>query len=196
MKNKKIVIKAVIIIALIALVSLAGYTFARYYQSINVGGGKATIARWSFGSANVSRDIVLSEEKIAPGSNGTFEIEVDATNSEVPVEYEILVSDEKNIPTNMKFYAEIQNEDNSTITTTETKDSFTELAASDLKGLIPVEKGNQKRKINVHWSWEFNDEDITATDANDATLAYDENNMSSLDCGFNIQIIGRQAKSN
>lgn len=196
MKNKKAVIRAVIIIALITLVSLAGYTFARYYQSINVGGGKATIARWSFGSANVSKDIVLSEEKIAPGSNGTFEIEVDATNSEVPVEYEILVSDEKNIPTNMKFYAEIQNEDGSTIKTTETKDSFTELATSEFKGLIPVETGNQKRKINVHWSWEFNDEDTTATDANDATLAYDENNVSSLDCGFNIQIIGRQAKAN
>ena len=67
MKNKKAVIRAVIIIALITLVSLAGYTFARYYQSINVGGGKATIARWSFGSANISKDIVLSEEKIAPG---------------------------------------------------------------------------------------------------------------------------------
>ena len=196
MKNKKTVIRAIIIIALVALVSLAGYTFARYYQSINVGGGKATIARWSFGSENISKDIVLSEDKIAPGSNGSFEIEVDATNSEVPVEYEILVSDEKNIPTNMKFYAEIKDEKGTVISTTETKDSFTELAENDLKGLIPVESDNQKRKINVYWNWEFNESDTSSIDADDATLAYNENNESSLDCGFNIQIIGRQAKTN
>ena len=196
MKNKKIVIRALIIIAVITIVSLAGYTFARYYQSINVGGGKAAIARWSFGSANVSKDIVLSEEKIAPGSNGSFEIEVDATNSEVPVEFEVLVSDEKNIPTNMKFYAEIKNEDGTIISTTETKNSFTELATNNFKGLIPVVEGNQKRIINVYWDWDFNEEDTTSIDADDAKLAYDENNESSLDCGFNIQIIGRQAKTN
>lgn len=196
MKNKKVVIRALIIIALITLVSLAGYTFARYYQSINIGGGKVSIARWSFGSANISKDIILSEEKIAPGSNGTFEIEVDATNSEVPVEYEILVSNEKNIPTNMKFYAEIQDEKGTTLSTTEIKDSFTELATSDLKGLIPVELGNQKRKINVYWNWEFNETDTTSVDADDATLVYNENNESSLECGFNLQIIGRQAKMN
>ena len=196
MKNKKRVIRALIIIALITLVSLAGYTFARYYQSINAGGGTATIARWSFGSANISKDIVLSEEKIAPGSNGTFEIEVDATNSEVPVEYEILVSEEKNIPTNMKFYAEIKDEKGETLSVTEQASSFTELATNDLKGLIPVVEGNQKRIVNVHWDWEFNEEDTTSVDANDATLVYDENNNSSLDCGFNIQIIGRQAKTN
>lgn len=196
MKNKKRVIRALIVIAVITIVSLAGYTFARYYQSINAGGGTATIARWSFGSSNVSKNIVLSEEKIAPGSNGSFEIEVDATNSEVPVEYEILVSEEKNIPTNMKFYAEIIDEKGESLATTESKSSFTELATSDLKGLIPVVEGNQKRIINVYWDWEFNEEDTTSTDANDATLVYDENNQSSLDCGFNIQIIGRQAKTN
>lgn len=196
MKNKSRVIRAVIIIALITLVSIAGYTYSRYYQSLNIGGGKATIARWSFGSKNISKDIVLSEDKIAPGSNGTFEIEVDATNSEVPVEYEVLVSDEKNIPTNMKFYAEIKNEDGSTIKTTEEKDSFTSLAETELKGLIPVVQNNQKRNITVHWNWDFNENDTTSIDTDDATLVYDENNNSSLDCGFNIQIVGRQAKVN
>lgn len=196
MKNKSRVIRAVIIIALITLVSIAGYTYSRYYQSLNIGGGKATIARWSFGSKNISKDIVLSKDKIAPGSNGTFEIEVDATNSEVPVEYEVLVSDEKNIPTNMKFYAEIKNEDGSTIKTTEEKDSFTSLAETELKGLIPVVQNNQKRNITVHWNWDFNENDTTSIDTDDATLVYDENNNSSLDCGFNIQIVGRQAKVN
>lgn len=196
MKKHKNVVKVLLIVALITLVSVGGYTFARYYQSLNLGGGQATIARWSFGSKNVSQNIVLSEEKIAPGSNGTFEIEVDATNSEVPVDYEVLVSNEKNIPRNMEFFAEIQNEDGSVITTTENFKSFTELAASQLKGNIPVVENNQIRKIVVHWNWEFNEEDTTSIDAEDGTLTYDENNESSLECGFDIQIIGRQAKTN
>lgn len=196
MKKHKSVIKALVIVALITIVSIGGYTFARYYQSINLGGGKATIARWSFGSKNISQNIVLSEEKIAPGSNGVFEIEVDATDSEVPVDYEIQVSNEKNIPTNMEFSAEIQNEDGSVISKTETYNSFTELAQNELKGNIPVVENNQIRKVVVNWNWEFNEEDTSFIDANDATLTYDENNESSLECGFDIQIIGRQAKTN
>ena len=194
MKNKKKVMSAIILIVLISMIFIAGYTFARYYQTINAGSTSASIARWSFGSKNTEAVINLSEEKIAPGSSGQFEIEVDATNSEVNVDYEILVSEEKNIPTNMKFYAEIKNEDGTIISTTETRNSFTELATNDFKGLIPVVEGNQKRIINVYWDWEFNENDTTTTDSNDATLVIDENGESSLDCGFNIEIIGRQAK--
>ena len=194
MTNKKRVIRAVIIIALITIVSVAGYTFARYYQSINVGGGKATIARWSFGSKNMETVINLSDKKIAPGSNGQFEIEVDATNSEVDVEYEILVSEEKNIPTNMKFYTVTKDEKGAVIATTQKSSSFTELAANNLKGVIPVEPNNQKRTIVVHWDWEFNEADTSLIDSEDATLKHDENGNSNLECGFDIKIIGCQAK--
>ncbi len=196
MKNKKRVMRICIVITFITLVFLAGYTFARYYQSINVGGGSATIARWSFGSKNVSTDIKLSEEKIAPGSNGNFEIEVDATHSEVPVEYQIIVSDEKNIPTNMKFHAQIKDEKGTTVKQTGEYSSFEELANHELTGEIPVEQNNQKRTMVVYWDWPFNEEDTTAIDANDATLTQDGEGDSNLECGFNIQIIGRQAKIN
>ena len=196
MKNKKKVIGVLVLITLIAVIFLAGYTFARYYKSINAGSGVASIARWSFGSKNTDAIINLSEEKIAPGSNGQFEIEVDATDSEVDVEYEILVSKEKNIPTNMKFHAETKDEKGTTISTTEENSSFTELASENLKGTIPVEKNNQKRTIVVYWDWEFNENDTTTTDSEDATLKYDESGASNLECGFNIEIIGRQAKTN
>lgn len=196
MKNKKKVIGALILVALIAIIFIAGYTFARYYKAINAGSTTASIARWSFGSKNTEAVINLSEEKIAPGTNGQFEIEVDATNSEVGVEYEILVSEEENIPTNMKFYAETKDENGNILETTEKSSSFTELAENYLKGTIPVEENNQKRTIVVYWDWEFNEDDTTTTDSNDAILVYDENGNSSLECGFNIEIIGRQAKAN
>lgn len=194
MKNKKKIVGVLFLITLILVIFLAGYTFARYYKSINAGGGTASIARWSFDSKNEKAVINLSEEKIAPGSNGQFEIEVDATNSEVDVDYEILVSEEKNIPTNMKFYAETKDEKGTVISTTEEMSSFTELATNNLKGKIPVESNNQKRSIIVHWNWEFNENDTTTIDSDDATLKLDENGNSNLECGFNIEIVGRQAK--
>ena len=196
MKNKRKMVGVVLLIALISVIFIAGYTFARYYKVINAGSTAANIARWSFGSKNTETVINLSEEKIAPGSNGKFEIEVDATNSEVDVEYEILVSEEKNIPSNMTFYAETKDENGEIVAYTEDMNSFTELATNHLKGTIPMEENNQKRTIVVYWNWEFNENDTTTTDSDDATLVYDESGNSNLECGFNIEIVGRQAKPN
>lgn len=194
MNKKKRIITLLVLTLLIMSIFLAGYTFARYYKSINLGSASTSIARWSFGSKNVEAQINLSDGKIAPGSNGQFEIEVDATDSEVNVEYEILVSNEKNIPTNMKFRAEIRDEVGNIISSTLETNSFYELAVNNLKGVIPVEKNNQKRIITVYWNWEFNEEDNTTIDSDDATLIYDEMGNSSLDCGFDIEIIGKQVK--
>ena len=164
MKKQKSFMGVLFLIILILAVFLVGYTFARYYKKIDAGRVSATIARWSFGSKNENAIINLSKEKIAPGTNGQFEIEVDATNSEVKVDYEILVSEEKNIPTNMKFLAEIKNQKGDVIYTTTQMDSFKTLAETHLKGNIPVESGNQKRTIVVYWEWPFNENDKTGID--------------------------------
>ena len=57
-------------------------------------------------------------------------------------------------------------------------------------------KNNQKRNIIVYWNWDFNEDDTSSVDRDDATLVIDEEGNSSLDCGFNIEIIGKQAKVN
>lgn len=192
MKNKKRVIGVLVCILLISTMFLAGYSFARYYKSIKIDTIKTSIARWNFNSKNTLANINLSNDKIAPGSNGQFEIEVDATDSEVAVEYEIKVENETNIPRNMTFYTETKDENGNAVKTEE-KNSFAEIAAENLKGIIPVEANNQKRTIVVHWNWPFNEEDETSIDSEDATL---NENIVSLDCGFDIQIIGRQANFN
>ena len=94
----------------------------------------------------------------------------------------------------MKFYAKTKDEKGTVLSTTEEMSSFTELATNNLKGTIPVEANNQKRSIIVYWDWEFNEDDTTTIDSNDATLNIDENGKSNLECGFNIEIVGRQAK--
>lgn len=194
MKNKKRVIGVLVCILLISTMFLAGYSFARYYKSIKIDKIKTSIARWNFNSKNTLANINLSNEKIAPGSSGQFEIEVDATDSEVAVEYEIKVENETNIPRNMTFYTETKDE-NGNVVKTEEKNSFAEIATESLKGTIPVEANNQKRTIVVHWNWPFNEEDETSTDSEDATLKIN-NEIVSLDCGFDIQIIGKQANLN
>ncbi len=194
MKNKKRVIGVLVCILLISTMFLAGYSFARYYKSIKIDTIKTSIARWNFNSKNTLANINLSNEKIAPGSSGQFEIEVDATDSEVPVEYEIKVENETNIPRNMTFYTETKDE-NGNVAKTEEKNSFAEIAAENLKGTIPVETNNQKRTIVVYWNWPFNEDDESSTDSEDATLDT-TNEIVSLDCGFDIQIIGKQANLN
>lgn len=192
MKNKKRVIGVLICILLISSMFIAGYSFARYYKSIKIDTIQTSIARWNFNSKNTLANINLSNEKIAPGSSGQFEIEVDATDSEVAVEYEIKVENETNIPRNMKFYVETKDE-NGNVAKTEEKNSFAEIAKENLKGIIPVETNNQRRTVVVHWNWPFNEEDQTSIDSEDATL---KENIVSLDCGFDIQIIGKQANVN
>ena len=199
-KNKKIASIAILAI-LILLMVLAGYTFARYYQSINAGSASASIARWSFGSGNTETAINLSEELIFPGSEGQFYIEVDATDSQVPVEYEIQFTNEKNIPRNMKFSA-VTTDEKGLSKRVQTVDSLDELAEK-LDGIIECQDGNQKRYITVYWNWDFNIKDTTLTDSEDGSLlldengniVYDENNLTSLDIGFDVEIIGRQGGS-
>lgn len=196
MKEKKKIIGAILLLTLILIIFLAGYTFARYYQKIDAGGGTGQIARWSFGSKNEKTTIDLSKEKIAPGSSGEFQIEVDATDSEVGVEYEILVSEEKNIPTNMKFSAKIKDQNGEVKYSTTKMSSFSELASQYLKGTIPVETGNQKRIVTVEWEWPFNENDTSNIDTLEGTLTQNSNGESNLECGFNLEIIGRQIQKN
>lgn len=48
--------------------------------------------------------------------------------------------------------------------------------------------------IRIYWKWEFNENDESSTDSEDASLFYDKDGNSSLDCYFIIQIIGMQSK--
>lgn len=194
MRNKR-VISALIITVLISIIFIV-------YLSINITSRNSqnkkriftNIARWSFASKNENNIINLSDEKISPGSNGKFDLEVNATGSEVGVEYEVIVSQEKNIPVNMMFHAEIKNEQGGVIKTTNEYNSLKKLASENLYGEILPENNNQKRLITIYWDWKFNENDTSLIDSNDANLEYDKNENSSLDCGFDIEIVGRQIK--
>jgi len=193
MRQKKKVVSVIVALILLLAIFAAGFTFARYYKKVETS-AQGTIARWSFGSKNENTTIKLSDEKLAPGKSGSFEIDVDATDSEVGVDYEVLVTKSQNIPRNMKFSATIYDKNNNEILSSSEYDTFESLATNELKGNIPVVEGNQSRRIVVSWNWPFNENDETSTDNEDGTYSVNENGVSSLESLFNIEIIGRQAR--
>ena len=67
-----------------------------------------------------------------PGSRGDFYLEIDATGSEVDIDYQVNVLEEKNIPRNMRFYGEIINEKGGVIKKTKEYASFRELSLNEL----------------------------------------------------------------
>lgn len=178
--NKKKLIKDISFFCFLIILLILQIFLIRYYKSnekINI---YSNIARWSFNSNNSETAIKLSEDKIYPGSNGKFKIQLDASSSELEVMYEIIVVNEYNLPSNMKFIAEILDEKGGVIKKTEEYNSFLKLASENLKGTIPVESNNQKREIIVYWEWEDNEDVILNNDSNFS------------DCGFELEIIGKQ----
>lgn len=186
--NKKRAIGMLIILSLILFIFLAGYTFAKYYTVVD-GGGKVGIAKWSFVARDNNNDITnislqdtanevsLVQGKIAPGTHGSFDIIIDATGSEVGVDYDVNVVSETNIPTNMKFKQRDSNNSYS---------SLKELADTELNGTINLAEGNKVKTITVEWEWPYETENGDNADMVNGTAAGNYQ--------FGLQIIGSQSK--
>lgn len=182
--RKRIVLIVAAILGLI-LLFVAGYTFSKYFQSIN---GKATadIAAWSFKANAGNENANLSEiklttadgGKIAPGTNGEFKIKVDSIGSDVDVDYKVDISQEK-LPANMNF--KLKGE-------TQTYSTMADLAQAKLKGTLDT-SNNQVKTYTIVWDWP-----MVSYDANN--LALNDNDMSALalapDLGFKIEVTGEQ----
>ena len=198
MTGKMRALRICLVIALVLLIFLVGYTFAKYYSEIK-GGGNGSIAKWSF-VANNSKDTIqtislvdsanevsLVEGKIAPGTSGSFDIVIDATGSEVGVDYEVNVSEETNLPTNLMYKATIDGK------TTEQYSSLTELAEDKLFGNLDTVNGEFKKTITVDWEWPYETVDTNGSviegDAADIT----DGTKDNLNYEFVLEIIGTQA---
>ena len=198
MTKQKRALRICLVVALVLLIFLVGYTFAKYYSEIK-GGGNGTIAKWSF-VANNSKDTIqtislvdtannvsLVEGKIAPGTKGSFDIVIDATGSEVGVDYEVNVAEETNLPTNLLYKVTVDGK------TSESYSSLTELADAELTGNLDTINGDFSKTITVEWEWPYetiNENGVTEGDAADLIDGTKEN----LNYEFVLQIIGTQSK--
>ena len=185
-KNKKILI--IIILILLALVAIVGgCTFAKYITKVE-GRGEGKIAKMLFnvkgvnGSeepieiSKVNDGTSLIDGKIAPGTNGEFEIVVDAIGSGVGVDYSIEFPNETNKPRNLKFIYKYKQ-------------------YSSLQELSEVLKGNvtigTKEEHKIKWEWPFTtgttDEEIAANDVIDTQDSINGNQYT-----FDVIVKGTQ----
>ena len=188
-KKKKVLIIALILLAII-LSFIGGRTFSKYVSEIT-GTGTAEIANWVF-KVNGKEDVVQSvnllstynnetliNNKIAPGTSGQFNIVVDATGSEVGVDYNVLFLNEQNKPQNLIF----------------TYDSQKYTTIKDLEqvltGTIDANDEDKTRTITINWEWQYETGDnVNEINQNDKI---DTDNAKQLEnYTFDIKVTGTQ----
>lgn len=176
MTNKKKILVMLAIISAITISFIGGHSYAKYVSEIK-GRGVAEIAKWSFRVNGREEQIqtiqlvdtcenkTLINNKIAPGTSGSFNIVIDATGSDVGVNYSVKIANEQNKPNNLKFIYE--NVEYATIT---------ELAKA-ITGVINANDQIKEKTFKIDWKWNYetgnNDTEIArndATDTNDSKL--------------------------
>lgn len=190
-KNKKIIaVVAILVIAILAFIG--GQAYAKYITEVR-GEGVAEVATWSFkvnGSkekiqqinlASTCNNETLINNKIAPGTSGSFNIIVDATGSEVGIDYQIAIKDEANKPQNLKFiYNGVE------------YSSVQELE-EQLSGTINANDEQKQKTINIGWKWIYetgaNDEQIAENDLIDTQDALAMQNYT-----FTVSVTGTQVE--
>ena len=174
----------------IILSFMVGKTFAKYVSEVK-GAGTAEIANWVF-KVNGKEDVVqnvnllstynnetLINNKVAPGTSGSFNIVVDATGSEVGVEYAVQFLNESEKPQNLVFIYE--DKQYTTIQDLE----------KDLSGTINANDENKIRTITINWEWQYETgENANEINQNDIV---DTNNAKQLEnYTFDIHVNGTQ----
>lgn len=193
-KNKKIVLITIVAIIAIIMSFIGGQVYAKYMSKIT-GSGTADIASWSFKvnekdekmqtiSLNSTiNNNTLVNNKIAPGTEGNFQIKIDATGAEVGIDYKIIFENEKNKPTNLIFEYENQK-----------YNSIAELQ-KDLIGTINADEKEKIKTLNINWKWPYetgkNQNEINQNDVIDTNEAKNIGNYT-----FDVIITGTQVMPN
>lgn len=157
---------------------LLGGTMARYVTEVT-GSATATVAAWSFKANNSDSTFTpidlgdttnrtsydgttLKEDVIAPGTSGSFTIEIDGSGSDVGIQYDVAVkaASGTTLPDDLLFSTE-------------------EITGSNLgstldKFNIPTgtidyssTSNDMKKDITVFWAWGFGDADTKFSNDND-----------------------------
>lgn len=154
MKKKiKKILTILLAILLIAVIQITGTIYAKYIASEKAT-GSAEIAKWSFqivknGEETKKIKLVdttdkntLKNGKIAPGTCGYVTLELDATGSEVDLDYTVEFRNEKNKPTNMIF--------------TYLSQRYSKLSdIGKIQGKIGHSEENKVKSILVAWEWPY-----------------------------------------
>ena len=188
MKKKTIAIIAILVAIILSFVG--GQTYSKYVTEVR-GDGTAQIATWDFKVNGQKEEVqtislgstydssTLVNGKIAPGTEGNYQIKVDATGSDVGIDYKIKFSDETTKPTNLKFYyQEVE------------YDSILELGDA-LSGTINADDENKSKTFDIKWKWNYetgsNPTEVASNDKIDTQNAQEITNYE-----FDVIVSGTQ----
>ena len=194
MKKSRKIILAVIVLAIILMSFVGGQVYAKYMSKVE-GSGTAEVANWNFKVNEKDEQLqaialnstinnkTVSNNKIAPGTQGSFQIKLDATGAEVGIDYIVRFENESNKPTNLKF--KYENKD---------YNSLQELQ-NDLTGTINANDDEKTKVITIDWKWPY--ETGTTADqilSNDKIDTQDAKNIRNYT--FSIVVTGTQVNPN
>ena len=188
MKKKAVIISAILVAIILSFIG--GQTYSKYVTEVR-GDGTAQIATWDFKVNGQKEEVqtislgstydssTLVNGKIAPGTEGNFQIIVDATGSDVGIDYKIKFSDETTKPTNLKFYyQEVE------------YNSILELGDA-LSGTINADNENKAKTFDIKWKWNYetgsNPTEIASNDKIDTQNAQEITNYE-----FDVIVSGTQ----
>ena len=153
MKNKKFNAFSISVIAIL-LVAILGTGVYAYYQTVITGTASMTALTWEFTVDSKSDTFSKVLPDLKPGSNGSFDLVLGATNSGVDVDYEITLKYATSSPTiqNLKFYSDEVKANEITSTT-------------KLTGTVT--KAGTKT-VTIYYDWPYGNASSVAADTADA----------------------------
>lgn len=145
---KKTVVIILLLILTIAAIIFATYAWAKYSSTV-VGTSTAQVAKWEVELTSNDTSFVGSyehvmEERIAPGTSGSFQVTINPKGTEVDLDYSIAINGVENKPTNLTFYSD------------ENKTSVIDLNGevnANLKGRLT--RGQSATTLTIYWDWPF-----------------------------------------
>ena len=186
----------ILVILIIAVVILAGFAYARY-MTTKSGQTEVEIAKWNFkvtagSSQNLSIDLAdtrlandtteVDSSKVAPGTKGALALNINATGTQVSLEYDIDISLTR-IPENLIFYSD------SNMTNAILKEN----GNIHLDGYFGANDTNKTATKNLYWQWKLEtgttQAEIDSNDLLDSEWMGDE-------IILDIQATGRQVMEN
>ena len=197
--NKRLKI-ALTLVAIILIATLAiSLAYSRYFSKIT-GTGTATVAKWSFkvnGQADNLGTITLgntteanakvADGKIAPGTSGSFNVALDATGTEVALDYTIKFENvSSDFPQNLKFY-----EDSSYA------NEITDITTVGLEGSMELgENGTieDTKTVTIYWKWDYQTGDDANTIADNDEIDTTEGEQAR-SITFDVIVTGTQQEN-
>ena len=192
LKKKTKIVLIVIVIAVILVSFIGGQAYAKYMSKIT-GNGVGEIAQWRF-KVNENEEkmqtislnstiynFTLANGRIAPGTAGSFEINIDGSGAGVAIFYTVNFQNETEKPKNLKFKYDGKEFES------------IELLNHWIVGTLHGDTDAQQRSFIIEWEWPYETgntpEEIAENDERDTI---DAKNIS--DYRFDVVVTGTQVQ--